>query len=105
MCMCWVYHGCSSRRVCGWYQGGYGDRGYREGAIPGYYPATARRSHTSGAGPGSPGTGLEWVGMGPGASELPDHPLRTPTGSYGARSAVRHLSSGKSRLLTNKGEI
>ena len=62
-----------------------------------YYPATAGRSHTSEAGPGSTCRVLEWVGMGPGVlldggrGRLLDHPC-------GARS-VLPCSPSLSRTL------
>ena len=83
-----------------WYQGGY--TGWGTGrAIPGYYPATAKRSPDSEAGPGSPGTGLEWVVWVQRPLRLLDHPLRC---APGPAPLSRTLPTG-CRLLANNGEI
>ena len=61
----------------------------------------ARRSYTSGAGPVRPCRGLEWVGVGPGASELQGPPLP----AVGPAPLSLYLSPSKCRLLANNGEI
>ena len=80
---------------------GYGTWVGRGRGIPGTQPRARKEVLHQRSGPRKPCIGLEWVGVGPGASELHDHPLP----AVGARSAVMHLSSGKCRLLANKGEI
>ena len=47
------------------------------------------------SGPGRPCRGREWWEHGAGRPLHPDHPLQTPAGSSGARSAVRACSPSK----------
>ena len=86
--------------IPGWVYGGGCRRGYT-GVLPSArkeVPEPAKRARNPPAGR------VEWWVLGPGASEPCDHPLQ-PRWASGARFAVTGLSSGKSRLRANKGEI
>ena len=62
----------------------WGLGGYRVGAIPGYYPATARRSLYSEAGPGSPGgAGVGGTGAGRATGTAAGRSCTHPAGPVG----------------------
>ena len=93
--------------VCGygvwvrvWYQGGVYRVGIQGGDTGVYYPATlhrARKTHDSGAGPGSSCRELEWVVMSAAPRPSAPHP-------FGARSAML-ASLGAPRANAASGPI
>ena len=82
---------------------GYGTRWVLGRAIPGTTQLLEGEVSSSEAGPVRPCKGLEWVGTELGRPAPRTTHSRHPVPS-GARSAVLGTSSGKCRLLANKGE-
>ena len=95
----WCARGGYGEGVHGWGMAGW----VPGGAIPGYYPAA--RKEVPGTAERAPEglQGLEWVVPGTGCVRAPGPPLRGPVGPPVALP-VLDLSSGKCRLLANKGE-